>query len=165
MSIPDIFRAAVVWVFSILLYLHILAAIFWFGSGLMLQLVFIPSLAGMTFDAQHAWLQALTRRYSRVIGAVGGLTVLLGIVRGISTGVLGALNTPYGITYLVAIVLAVPLIVVGARFVGPTAQRMAAATSSDEVVALSRKIRRYGVYEEGGMLVMLALMVAMHAGY
>ena len=35
----------------------------------------------------------------------------------------------------------------------------------DELTALAKQISRYGRIESGGMVVMLALMVAMHAGY
>ena len=154
-----------VWVLSILLYLHVLGAIFWFGSGLMLQIVFIPALRTMPYEAQHPWLQALSANYSRIIGPVGGLTILFGILRGVFAGVLGSLNTPYGITFVVAFVLAIPVIIVGARFIGPTAEKLAKAASSDEVLVLAKQISRYGRVEEGGMAVILALMVAMHAGY
>jgi len=51
------------------------------------------------------------------------------------------------------------------RFIGPTAQKLAAAGSRDEVLALAKQITRYGRIESAGMAVMLALMVAMHAGY
>jgi hypothetical protein len=154
-----------VWLLAVLLYVHILGAIFWFGSGLMLQFVFIPSLANMQYEAQHPWLQALSGNYSRIIGPVGGLTILFGILRGAFAGVLGSLNTPYGITFVVAFVLAIPVIIVGARFIGPTAQELAAAANRDEVLALAKQISRYGRIESGGMAVILALMVAMHAGY
>jgi len=153
-----------VWVLSVLLFVHVLGAIFWFGSGLMLQLVFIPAQGTMPYEAQHPWLQALSGNYSRIIGPVGGLTILFGILRGVFAGVLGSLNTPYGITF-VAFVLAIPVVIVGARFIGPTAQKLAAATSRDEVLALAKQMTRYGRIEEGGMAVILALMVAMHAGY
>jgi uncharacterized membrane protein len=155
----------VIWIQSIVLFIHVLGAIFWFGSGLMLQFFLIPALRGMPFEAQHPWLQALTANYSRIIGPVGGLTVLFGIVRGLLTGVLGLLNTPYGITFVAAFVLAVPVIIVGARFIGPTAGKLAAAGTRDEVDTLAAQMSRYGRIEAGGMLVMLALMVAMHAGY
>jgi uncharacterized membrane protein len=155
----------VIWIESIVLYLHILGAIFWFGSGLMLHLVFIPALRGMPYEAQHPWLQALSGNYSRIIGPVGGLTVLLGILRGLLTGVFGMLNTPYGITFVASFVLAIPVIIVGARFIGPTAGKLAAAGTGDEVATLAAQISRYGRIEQGGMLLMLALMVAMHAGY
>ncbi len=154
-----------VWFLGVLLFIHILGATFWFGSGLMLQVVFIPSLANMPYEAQHPWLQALSGNYSRIIGPVGGLTILFGILRGAFAGVFGSLNTAYGITFVVAFVLAVPVIIVGARFIGPTAQKMAVAANRDEVIALAKQISRYGRLESGGMVVMLALMVAMHAGY
>jgi len=79
--------------------------------------------------------------------------------------VFGLLNTPYGITFIVSFVLAIPVIIIGARFTGPTAQKLAAAGSRDEVLALAKQITRYGRIESAGMAVMLALMVAMHAGY
>ena len=154
-----------VWVLSVLLYVHVLGAIFWFGSGLTLHLVFIPALGTMSYEAQHPWLQALSGNYSRIIGPVGGLTILFGILRGAFAGVFGSLNTPYGITFVAAFVLAIPVIIVGARFTGPTTEKLAAATSRDEVLALAKKITRYGRFESGGMAVILALMVAMHAGY
>ncbi len=154
-----------VWVLSVLLFVHVLGAIFWFGSGLTLQIVFIPSLANMSYEAQHPWLQALSGNYSRIIGPVGGLTILFGVLRGAFAGVFGSLNTPYGITFVVAFVLAIPVIIVGARFIGPTAEKMAKAANRDEVLALAKQIARYGRIESGGMIVMLALMVAMHAGY
>ena len=154
-----------IWILSILLYVHILGAIFWFGSGLMLQLVFVPALGSLPYEAQHSWLQVVGANYGRVIGPVGGLTVLFGILRGLLAGVLGTLTTPYGVTVVAAFVLAVPVIVVGARFIGPTAAKLAAAGSREEVLALARRITTYGRIEASGMLVMLGLMVAMHAGY
>ncbi len=153
------------WVLALLLFIHILGATFWFGSGLMFQIVFIPSLTNMSYEAQHPWLQALSGNYSRIIGPVGGLTILFGVLRGAFAGVFGSLNTAYGITFVIAFVLAVPVIIVGARFIGPTAQKMAVAANRDEVIALAKQISRYGRLESGGMVVMLALMVAMHAGY
>jgi hypothetical protein len=154
-----------VWVLSVLLFVHVLGAIFWFGSGLTLQIVFIPALGTMPYEAQHPWLQALSANYSRIIGPVGGLTILFGILRGVFAGVLGSLNTPYGITFVVAFVLAIPVIILGARFIGPTTEKLAAAASRDEVLALAKQVARYGRMESAGMVVMLALMVAMHAGY
>lgn len=154
-----------VWLQSILLYIHILGAIFWFGSGMMLRYFFIPSLSNMPYEAQHPFLKALSGNYSRVIAPIGGLTVLFGILRGVSTGVLGLLGTPYGITFVAAFVLAIPVIVVGAAFIGPTAEKLGVAGTRDEVLTLVKQINRYGNLETGGMLVMLALMVTMHAGY
>jgi uncharacterized membrane protein len=154
-----------VWLQSVLLYLHIVGAIFWFGSGLFLQFVIVPALMSMPFEGQKPFLVALASRYGKVIGPIGGLTVLLGILRGISSGVLGNLGSPYGLTYLASILGAVFVIVVGARFIGPTAEKMAAAATREDVNSLASRIRGYGRYDTGGMLVLIGLMVAMRAGY
>src|SRR5437879_2035818 len=134
--------AAMVWILSVLLYVHILGAIFWFGSGLTLQIVFIPALGTMPYEAQHPWLQALSGTYSRPIGPVGGRTLLSGSLRGAFAGVFGSLNTAYGITFVIAFVLAIPVIIVGARFIGPTAEKMAKAGNRDEVLAMARSEER-----------------------
>lgn len=154
-----------VWLSAILLYLHVLGAIFWVGSAMMFQFIFVPALSGMSFESQHPWLQALSARYGPVIGAVGGLTLLFGALLGISTGVLGGLNTPYGVTWLAAVVLAVPVVVLGAAFIGPTGNKMVAARDKPAVMALASRMSRYGRAEFAGMISLLALMVAMHAGY
>ena len=154
-----------VWLYSIVLYVHILGAIFWVGSAMMFQFIFIPSLAGMPFEAQHPWLQALAARYGPVIGTVGALTLVFGVLRGVLTGVLGALNTPYGVTWLVALALGIPVALIGGAFIGPTGNRMVTAQTAEEVLALGRRMSIFGRLEFSGMLVLLALMVAMHAGY
>jgi putative copper export protein len=155
----------VAWLLSALLYLHVLAAVFWFGSSLTLHLVFFPILNRLPFEAQLPWMQALSTRYGPVIGPVGGATVLFGVLRGIFSGVLGVLNTPYGITWLASIALVIPVIFVGAGLVGPTATKMAATVQRDEFARLGSLVRRYGRFELAGFSVMLALMVALHAGY
>ena len=154
-----------VWLLAILLYVHILGAIFWFGSSLTFHTVLVPALVKLPYEAQHGWLQAIQGTYSRIVGPIAGLTILFGIARGAAAGVFGSLATPYGITFIAAFVLAIPVIVVGTRFVGATAAKLAAAGSGDEVLALAGRMRQYGRLEIGGMGVMLALMVAMHAGY
>ena len=154
-----------VWLYSVVLYLHILGAIFWFGSAMMFQFIIVPALAGMSFEAQRPWLQALAARYGPVVGAVGALTLTFGVLRGVLTGVLGILNTPYGVTWLAAIALGIPVAVLGGASIGPTGNRMATAHSREEVLALGRQMSIYGRLEFSGMLLLLALMVAMHTGY
>jgi uncharacterized membrane protein len=155
----------VVWLQSVLLFVHILGAIFWFGSGLFLQFVIVPAVVGMPFEAQKSFLVTLAARYGKIIGPVAGVTILFGLGRGIAVGVLGNLGTAYGLTFLVSIVAAVAVSVIGARFIGPTAAKMAEANTRDEVVRLAGQIRGYGRFDTGGMLLLVGLMVAMRAGY
>ena len=154
-----------VWLQSVLLFVHILGAIFWFGSGLFLQFVIVPAVVGMPFEAQKSFLVTLAARYGKIIGAVAGVTILFGLGRGIAVGVLGNLGSAYGLTFLVSIVAAVAVSVIGARFIGPTAAKMAEADTRDEVIRLASQIRGYGRFDTGGMLLLVALMVAMRAGY
>lgn len=154
-----------VWLQSALLYLHILGAIFWFGSSLFLEYVITPALVKMQFETQKPLLLGIGARYSKLIGPLGGLTILLGIGRGISTGVLGNLGSAYGLTFLASIVVGVAIIVVGAGFIGPNAEKMIAATTREDVVRQAAKVSQYGSYGTVGFLVILVLMVAMRAGY
>ena len=154
-----------VWLSSAILYLHILGSIFWVGSATMFQYIFVPSLVGMPFEAQRPWLGALAVRYGPLIGVVGGLTMVFGVLRGVLTGVLGTLNTPYGVTWLTAVVLGIPVIALGGALIGPTGNKMAAASTKEEVQSLAARMSTYGRLETALFLVLLALMVAMHAGY
>ena len=154
-----------VWLQSVLLYRHILGATFWFGSSLFLQFLMVPALRGMQFEAQKPWMLSISGRYGRVIGPIAGLTILFGLLRGIVAGALGSLGSAYGVTFLVSIVVAAFVGFMGARFIGPTAEKMAASTTMDGVLERLDRISSYGRFEIGGFLVALALMVAMRAGY
>ena len=57
-----------IWLLSILLYVHILGAIFWFGSGMMLRYVLMLALPKMPYEAQHPFLPVIAGNYSGIIG-------------------------------------------------------------------------------------------------
>jgi uncharacterized membrane protein len=154
-----------VWLQAVLLYLHIIGSIFWFGSTLYVVFVIVPALVGMQYEAQKPMLLGISARYTKVIGPVVILTILFGILRGIATGVLGSLGSAYGLTWLASIVLGVVLMVVAGAFIGPNAEKMTAATTREDVIRLAGKVSQYGRYMTWGLLVMLAFMVAMRAGY
>src|SRR5258708_3905568 len=136
-------RPSLVWLQGLLLYLHIIGAIFWFGSGLFLQLVLAPALRGWQFEAQKPLLIAISGRYGKVVGPLAGLTVLFGILRGLVAGVFGNLGSPYGLTFLASIVGAGFLIFLGAPFLGPTAGKMAGAATRHQCAHPCRRIIRY----------------------
>jgi len=154
-----------IWLQSALLYLHIVAAIFWFGSGLTFQHVIVPALEKLEFGGQKTFMASIGGGYGKVIPIVAGSVILFGILRGISTGVLGIITSAYGITWLLAIAGGLVVLFIGARFIGPTAQRMEKAATHEEFMVDIAKIKRYGMAERTGMLGMVVLMVAMHAGY
>lgn len=61
--------------------------------------------------------------------------------------------------------MGIPLILLGPAIIAPTANKMAGASTKDEVTSLAGRIGIYGRIEAGLVIVLLALMVAMHAGY
>lgn len=104
-------------------------------------------------------------RYAPLVGPAGGLMMLLGIVRGLLTGVWNQLTTPYGLTFLVSIVLAGVLAFIGARLIAPAAERMAASTDAAEIEMESNRLTNLGRIELAGFAIVLAMMVAMRFGY
>lgn len=145
-------------------WMHVLGGIFWFGSALTLHFVVLPALKSMPYEAQRAWLVSFAARYGRVIGPIGGLTILFGITRGLVGGVWGSLSTPYGYTWVASIVLGIGLALIGGRLVGPAAHALAVAPESNSP-ALGARLARFGIAEIAGFLVLFTMMIAMRFGF
>ena len=154
-----------VWLQSGLLYLHVLGAIFWFGSALTFEFVILPALLRLNPDGRATFLDSVAAGYGKVIPIVAASVIALGILRGLAGGVLGSLNTAYGITWLVAIPAGILVMAVGAVLVGPTTVKLRAAATEPEFQSHARALKGYGRLGTGGMVVMLGLMMAMRAGY
>ena len=88
------------WVLIALQWLHILAGIFWFGSALTVHIIAFPAFRKFPPETRRAIIEAFAARYGRLVGAVAGLTILLGILRGLVVGVQNVLTSPYGLTWL-----------------------------------------------------------------
>jgi uncharacterized membrane protein len=130
----------------VLHWLHVIFAVFWYGSQLYLDLTIKPAIAQLSPDSaaimQRALGTGLARRIT-VVTATG--TVLLGALRGIAGGVLDVLGTAYGLTWL-------------------------AAFAIGTVMALSIYTRGFGgrvrpPLWHGLFVVMFSLMIAMRFGY
>ena len=152
------------WLTALLQWLHVLGGIFWFGSSLMTNFVLVPILAGLAPDSQRAWAAAFAKRYGPIVGPIGGLVILLGIVRGITGGVLGSLGSPYGLTWIAAIVVGVALAGVGGGLIARTVEKLGTASGQlwDESYG---RIKTFGRVELGLFAVTFTLMIAMRFGY
>jgi putative copper export protein len=127
-------------------FLHVLFAIFWFGSQMYSDLSLKVELAQID-PAARADLSRRTgsgrARYITVVTATG--TVVLGILRGIAGGVLAELDTLYGRTWLAALAIGVFMMLsIWTRGYGG---------------------RVHGLLWNGLFLVIFALMIAMRFGY
>ena len=145
--------------------LHVVLAIFWFGSILFFDLVLIPVVVTLPGNVQKSLGGPLAARMRRTFRAVGGLVILLGFLRGVVGGVLGSLNTAYGITFLVALVLGVGLVAYGEALLSPKAERFQSLPPGPEYDAALSDIRLWTMIELLLFAVLFTLMIAMRFGY
>ena len=115
------------WVLFAVQWLHVLLAMLWFGGLLYADFILIPAFSTLPLQTQRAAAAALGVRANRIIPPVAGLVILLGILRGTVFGQirsLDALTSTYGITWLVALVVAIGTFVFGLRVIGPSLERL-----------------------------------------
>jgi uncharacterized membrane protein len=155
----------VLWVLIVVQWLHVLGGIFWFGSAMMTDFVLVPMLKSVPAEARSAWLKVFASRYGRLVGPIGGATIVLGVLRGIFGGVFSEITSAYGLTWIAAIVVGVAVAGIGGALIGPTAEKMADASDESHMTALFRRITGYGRIEVGGFLVLFSMMIAMRFGY
>jgi uncharacterized membrane protein len=87
-------------------WLHVLFGAFWFGSQMYLDVTVRPATARLEPAAQQQLGRSMGRGLARQITVfVATGTVVTGILRGIAVGVLGRLDTPYGLTWLAALAI------------------------------------------------------------
>jgi copper resistance protein D len=167
----DVLQIVVQW-------LHVLAGVLWFGGAVAVNLLVLPSMTVLPPEHQRRFGRALTPRLSRFFSIVAGIVMLMGILRGTVFGPIRGLDTlfgtAYGLTWLAALVLTIGLAVIGARFVGPTAERMYADDSlwsfgpgqppPAGLQAHIQLLRTIGTIELAGFLVVFTLMILMRFG-
>ena len=110
------------WLTFTVQWLHVLLGITWFGYAISMHFLISPTLAQLPEDQGRITNSRLGEVGARVFPIVSLLVLLLGILRGTVFGRIQsfeALTTPYGIVWLVALVLTIAIIVNGARFIGP----------------------------------------------
>jgi len=155
----------VLWVLILLQWTHILAGIFWFGSAMTATIVAFPSFRKFQPETQRAIIEAFAARYGRLVGTVASLTIILGILRGLAGGVLSVLTTPYGLTWIAAIGLALAIAAFEGARLSPSVGRLIGASRPEEIRALDQRIANLGAIQLAGFLVLFSLMIAMRFGY
>ena len=154
-----------VWVLAVLQWLHVFFGIFWFGAVLAIDFIVVPAVQTVSPAVQQAFGGAFGKRAPMVITPVAGMTILLGLIRGIAGGVLGNLGNAYGLTWIASLVLGTGLLVFGLRFITPAAEKLQSAAPGPEFDAALERIKRLTISELGGFGVILVFMIAMRFGY
>jgi uncharacterized membrane protein len=119
-------------------WLHVFFGIFWFGAVLYVDFILIPAITTLPLSSQREVSAAIGPRSGRIIMAVAGLVILLGILRGTVFGrirSLDALTTQYGIVWVIALIAAIATFYWGLQVIVPAIERLNAIGVEDAVDA------------------------------
>jgi uncharacterized membrane protein len=91
-------------------WLHILSGVIWFGGYILIDFALWPALLRRPAAEARMTFAALEKYIGPLMSLSGSLVVLFGIVRGAALGPIKSLDalfgTAYGVTWLVALALA-----------------------------------------------------------
>ena len=158
--------------------LHVLLGITGFGAAITMNLIFIPALMRLPLDRQREVGGYVGERAGQVLTIAAMGVIALGILRGTVFGQirsLDALTTTYGITWLVALVVATGTFLWGKRVIEPALGRMNAipvgealgpdGTPSPAMVAALNAVKQVSALELLGFIVIFTCMILMRFGY
>ena len=153
------------WLLFAVQWLHVLLGIVWFGYALSAYFFVSPAIARMAEPAQREANKRLGAVTARVLPGVAGLVLLLGILRGTVFGPIDSLDalfgTAYGLTWLVALVVTIGLMVHGARFLGPAIEGLGDTPDYPRAAA---RVRRLATADLAGFAVVFTSMILMRFG-
>ena len=165
------------WAVFVVQWLHVILGVLWFGAVLYNAAILIPALQTLPLIKQREFGAAVGRQGFRVIPPVAMAVIALGILRGTVFGPiqsLEALGTAYGITWLVALVLAIGAYLWAERMIRPALDRMNAIPEADAIgadgkptAALASAIadaKRLTILELGFFLAIFTCMILMRFG-
>jgi uncharacterized membrane protein len=90
---------------SVVQWLHVIFAVYWFGTILFTRMVLFPALRQIPEHEAAVRKQLVVGPSRRLTQIASTGTVVLGIIRGSMTGVWDNLGSAYGVTYLTALVI------------------------------------------------------------
>ncbi len=162
------------WVVFSVQWLHILLAILWFGNSLSLATITIPALNRLPLVRQQEIGAELGVQGLRVIDVVAPAVIVLGFLRGTVLGQIQTvdtlLGTAYGLTWLVALVVAIATFLWGRYVLVPSTQRLTTApvaadgSATPELKDALTRAKLLTVLELVGFLVVFTCMILMRFG-
>ena len=149
----------------VLQWVHIVAAIVWFGAQVFVFGLLWPALLRRPVGEARGLLGALMPAVSRVMGPSALIVVLSGLLRGTVFGPLrswASLTTPYGLSFLVALAVVAGVMVNGSRMRVEMPKRV----FGDGAFAPGAQpfLRRQAAIAFGALTIVLACMVLMRFG-
>lgn len=149
----------------ILVGFHVLCGVFWLGSVLFVDFILMPTISSLGPQDQAKVMNPLGKRGGQVLMPVSILTAISGIALGISTGVMDRLSTPYGWTWMAAIVITCGLVYWGIGVITPAERKLKTYTpGTPEFAGQLAKFKSLIMIELFAMLLLFIFMVLMRFG-
>lgn len=146
-------------------WLHVLGGIYWFGGALFGNLAVLPVVLRLPNDVRRTFMPPFLEQANRVVLPVAVGTIILGIVRGTALGRIhtaAELATPYGIAWLVGLLVAVLVLALGVFYLAPAARRITAATDSGaSFPQAGRRLQVAAALDQLGFFVIFTAMISM----
>lgn len=151
--------------FMVLQGIHVLLGIFWFGSVLFADFVLMPTISSLEPKQQAAVMEPLGKRANRALIPVSILTIISGIILGISSGVLNQLSTAYGWTWIASITFACALFYWGIGVIIPAERKLKKHTpDTPEFTKQLSKLKLFIMLELIAIILIFIFMVLMRFG-
>ncbi|MBI1257102.1 MAG: hypothetical protein GC204_06500 [Chloroflexi bacterium] len=154
------------WIY-VVQWLHILAGITWFGGYIFLTFAVWPALLKRPAAEAKAFFAAIGQPVGTLMMLSGSFVLILGLIRGIVFGPVKSLEfaftTAYGVTFLVALTLAVVMAAYGAIVGSKTLEKVWDGDNFRPNAA--QYIRRSNIFSLLCFGVILACMVLMRFGF
>ena len=155
-------------------WLHILLGILWFGNSLVLAVIIIPAINRLPILAQREIGAHIGDQAKRVFDVVGPSVILLGVIRGTLLGPIKSLDdvfgSAYGVTWLVALVVAILTFLWGRIAITGGVRAMSLApvnadgTPTSELEAATNRVKILVSLELVGFVVIFTCMILMRFG-
>jgi uncharacterized membrane protein len=171
----DRWEVVVDWLQFVVQWLHVIGAITWFGAVIYADFILIPALTSLPIEIQRAAGGAIGLRASKVIPGAAMGVIVLGILRGTVWGPIKStdiLTSTYGLTWLVALILAIATFAFAKRVLEPAIMRLNSlpptapdGTANPALTTAVDAIKRATLVELGLFLVIFTCMILMRFGY
>ena len=149
-------------------WVHVLGGILWFGGTLYINVILIPSLLPLPREKQQEIAARVGPLTTRVLRPAALLVIVLGFIRGTFLcqlhSVRDVVGTPYGVTWLLALVGALALFAFIETLLDPAVRRLNTAQSDAEYAAILGRVKAYAGVQIFGFLAIFTCMILMRFG-
>ncbi len=162
------------WVVIAVQWLHVLLGILWFGNALVLDVIVIPAIYRLPIVTQRDVASLIGARATPIFHVVVPLVIALGFIRGTVLGPIKGfdvlLGTAYGLTWLVALVVAIATYLWGLFAIIPALRVMDQGpvnpdgTPTRELAAATDRVKLLVSLELLGFFVIFTCMILMRFG-